>query len=177
LIQRQKGHIMTRKSIAITLRMTPEMHNLIQQAMMNTNHRSINEFIRTCIRAYLDDTGDIVGSRRHFSKRMGERLEYMESLILWHSLQVQMLTSRGMFTVLDELNPDAEQDPPHPVDQMKRASDASRQLLAQFMSEQDAIVKEIDAFRRKQKQAQTKQTPVKKPSRKTFDKRNQKPEA
>ena len=37
----------------------------------------------TCIRAYLDETGDIIGSRRHFNKRMGERLDRISRLQLY----------------------------------------------------------------------------------------------
>ena len=136
--------------VQITLRVTPELWELMRQGMQSHSHRSMNEFIRACIRAYLDETGDIMGSRRHFSKRMSQRMDKLEALLFWHSLSVQMLISRGLFTVLDELNPDAEVDPPTPAEQMSRAAEISKRELPKFLAEQSQIVSEIEAYRRKQ---------------------------
>jgi uncharacterized protein (DUF1778 family) len=136
--------------IQITLRVSPDLWHLIQQGMRNTTHKSVNEFIRTCIRAYLDETGEIMGSRRHFNNRLAERMDRLEAMVLWNSLQAQTLTARGLFTVLDELTPEAEQDPPTPEVQLGRAAEASRKLLPKFLSEQAVIVAEIEQFRRKQ---------------------------
>jgi hypothetical protein len=137
--------------VQITLRVSPELWELMRQGMQSNNHRSMNEFIRSCIRAYLDETGDILGSRRHFSKRMSQRMDRLEAMLLWHSLSSQMLLSRAMFTVLDELNPDAELDPPTPNEQMSRAVEVSKRELPKFIAEQTQIVTEIEKFRRQKK--------------------------
>ena len=137
--------------IQLTLRVSLELHDLMKQGMAQHKHRSMNEFIRACIRAYLDETGDIMGSRRHFNKRMGERMDRIEAMLLWHSLNTQMLTARGLFTVLDELNPDAEQDPPAPEVQLQRAFESSKRALPKFLLEQASIVSDIEAYRRKHK--------------------------
>jgi uncharacterized protein (DUF1778 family) len=139
----------TAGNIHLSIRVSQELWQLIQQAMRTTQHRSLNEFIRTCIRAYIDETADIVGSRRHFSNRMNERMDRLEALILWNSLQAQMLTARGLFTVLDELNPEAQQDPPGPDVQLARALEASKKAIPQFLSDQAQIVAELEAYRRK----------------------------
>lgn len=138
------------KSVKITLRVTEDMMELMRQALRKTTHKNINEFLRECIRAYLDETGDIIGSRRHFNKRMNDRMDKLESMIVWHSLQTQTLTARGLFTVLDELAPeDAEKDPPTPDIQLRMAGDHSRQLLAKFLQDEAPIVNDITEYRRK----------------------------
>lgn len=125
-----------------------DLWELMKQGMEKQNHRSMNEYIRTCIRAYLDETGDIIGSRRHFSKRMGLRMDRLEAMLYWHSLTTQMLIARGLFTVLDELNPESENDPPTPDEQMGRAVEVSKRQLPKFIAEQSVIVNEIDNNRR-----------------------------
>jgi hypothetical protein len=141
--------------IQLTLRVSPELWELMKQGMLNHKSSSMNEFIRSCIRSFLDETGDIMGSRRHFNKRMGERIDKLEAMLYWNSLTSQMLIARGMFTVLDELTPeDSEQDPPSPDEQMAKALEASKRLLPKFLTEQAAIVNEIDNYRRKQVKAE-----------------------
>ena len=66
--------------VQLTLRVSLELHDLMKQGMAQHKHRSMNEFVRACIRAYLDETGDIIGSRRHFNKRMGERIDRLITL-------------------------------------------------------------------------------------------------
>lgn len=138
------------KDVKVTFRITSEMMEQVQQVMETDNHRNLSEFITHCVRTYLDETGQAVGSRGYASKRINERLDALESLIWWHSLQNQMVTSRGLFTVLDELAPeDAEKDPPTPDIQIRMASDHGRQFLTRFLHEQTPIVNDITEYRRK----------------------------
>lgn len=139
-------------NIQMTLRVSQELWQLMQQAMSRTTHKSANEFIRACIRAYLDETGDILGSRKHFNNRMNERMDELEALVLWNALQNQVLTARGLFTVLDELNPDTAQDPPSPEMQLSGANEAGRKLLSRFLSEQESIVRDLREHRRKRRE-------------------------
>jgi Arc/MetJ-type ribon-helix-helix transcriptional regulator len=140
------------KPVQMTLRLSPELWSLMQQVMGKTTYKSVNEFIRTCIRAYIDETGDIIGSRKHFQNRLAERMDRLEAMLLWNALQSQVLTARGMFTVLDELTPDdAEQEPPTPDIQLLRASESSRKLLPKFLAEQAIIVNELEQYQRKQR--------------------------
>ena len=94
---------MSNKNVRISLRVTPELWALMEQIMQKEGRRSINDFVQACIRAYIDETGDIIGSRRHFNKSMAARMDRLEALLLWNSLQSQVVTARGMFTVLDDL--------------------------------------------------------------------------
>ena len=137
--------------IQLTLRVSTELWELMKQGMQSHKHSSMNEFIRACIRSFLDETGDIMGSRRHFNKRMGERMDKLEAMLYWNMLTTHMLIARATFTVLDELTPEeSEQNPPSPDEQMSRALEASKRQLPKFLADQAAIVNEIDNYRRKQ---------------------------
>jgi hypothetical protein len=98
LYSERKGAVAMSKPVQMTLRLSPEWWSLMQQVMGKTTYKSVNEFIRTCIRAYLDETGDIIGSRKHFQNRLAERMDRLEAMLLWNTLQSQVLTARGMFT-------------------------------------------------------------------------------
>lgn len=138
--------------IRTTLRLTPEMMARIEQGMQKVGQYSFNAFVLQCIEAYLDEVGEALGSRGYAAKRLREQMEKIESLILWQSLQNQMVTSRGLFTVLDELAPeDAEKDPPTPDIQIRMANDHARQLLGRFLYEQGSIVDDVTEYRRKLK--------------------------
>jgi hypothetical protein len=147
------------KPVQMTLRLSPELWSAMQQVMAKTTHKSVNEFIRTCIRAYIDETGDIIGSRKHFQNRLAERMDRLEAMLLWNALQSQVLTARGMFTVLDELTPDdAEQEPPTPDIQLLRAFESSRKLLPKFLAEQAGTVNELEQYQRKQRKEKASQS-------------------
>jgi len=138
-------------TVRISLRVSPELWLLMEQIMQRQGHRSINEFVQTCIRAYLDETGDVIGSRRHFSKSLAARMDRLEAMLLWNSLQSQVLTARGLFTILDELAPDdAPQEPPTPDLQLQHANEASRRLLPQFLHDQASLIIDLENYRRKQ---------------------------
>ena len=139
------------KSNQFTVRVTDDMWLLMEQIIRKEGHRSINEFVRTCIRAYLDQSGDVIGSRRHFSRQMNARMDRLEALIEWNSLQTQVLSASGMFTILDELAPDAEQEPPTPDKQMTYANQAGRRLLPQFLEEQGKVVAELEKHHQQKK--------------------------
>ena len=147
------------KPVQMTLRLSPELWSMMQQVMGKSTYKSVNEFIRTCIRAYIDETGDIIGSRKHFQNRLAERMDRLEAMLLWNALQSQVLTARGMFTVLDELTPDdAEQEPPTPDIQLLRAYESSRKLLPKFLTEQAGIVNELEQYQRKQRKEKAAQS-------------------
>jgi hypothetical protein len=82
----------------------------------------------------------------------------LEAMLSWNALQSQVLTAKGMFTVLDELTPDdAEQEPPTPDIQLLRASESSRKLLPKFLAEQANIVNELEQYQRKQRKERASQ--------------------
>lgn len=65
--------------------MTPEMHNRLAQ-LVGKQPRDVTEadLIRTAIRQYLDDQEDLIGSRRHFQRSLRERVDRLETAIVFH---------------------------------------------------------------------------------------------
>lgn len=156
-------------SIQRTLRLSPDLWLLAEQAASKGNFRSMNEFFRTCIRAYIDDTGDVMGSRRHFTKTMGERLDRLEATVIASMSQQQMLTSRGIFTILDELKPEeVEADPPSPEEQISAALEASKRYLPKFMQEQNPFIAHLEQFYNKR--TRTRDEQLKKTDKQKTDK-------
>lgn len=134
-------------TIQKTIRLSPELWLLAEQAMMHGKFRNINDFIRTCIRSYVDETGDTLGSRRYFNNRMSQRMDRLEATSLWSALQTQMLMARGIFTILDELTPeDADAEPPAPDMQLALAADASKRFLAKFLDDQSQIIVQLEQY-------------------------------
>jgi hypothetical protein len=149
------------QNIQLTIRVTPALWRQMQTAL--SEHRTINELVRTAIRAYIDETVDTAGSRRHFTNRMNQRMNRLEALVIWNALQMQMLTARGHFTILDELAPeDAEAEPPTPDEQFRQSSDASKRVLAQFLEEQQAIITQLEQFLAKRQLAAAEKPPKRK---------------
>lgn len=73
---------MATKTFKSTIRMTPEMHDMLVQVVAKQG-RDVKEvdLIREAIRQYLDEQGDVVGSRRHFQKSLQARLDQLESTL------------------------------------------------------------------------------------------------
>jgi hypothetical protein len=140
------------QSIQKTIRLSPELWLLAEQAMLHGKFRNLNDFVRTCIRSYIDETGETLGSRRYFNNRLAERMDRQEAALVWNSLLIQVLAARGMFTIMNELMPeDAEAEPPTPDEQLLRAQEMSRKLLPRFLTDQLTIIKDLEQYLRKQK--------------------------
>jgi Arc/MetJ-type ribon-helix-helix transcriptional regulator len=147
------------KDIQFTLRVSPELWDHIRQVLPKTAHKNVSEFIRACIRAYIDESADIMGSRRHFQNRLGERMDRLEALILWNALLGQMITARNAFTIMDELTPeDATEQPPQVEDQFAQSFDMSRKMLSAFLAQQQPIIDKLEEHQRKQRKDKHAQT-------------------
>jgi len=132
------------KTVQITVRMTPELWHMAETAMMKGKFRNMNEFLRACVRFYIDETDDVMGSRRHFNKTLGQRMDRLEALTQWNVLHTQMLTARGIYTVLHELTPeDVDAEPPLPDMQIQLAIEGTKRLLPRFLEEQEAIIDQL----------------------------------
>lgn len=135
------------QNVQKTIRLSSELWLLAEQAISNGQFRSINDFLRACVRASIDETGDTLGSRRYFNNRMGQRMDRLEATVLWGILQNQMLMARGLFTILDELSPeDSEAEPPNPEEQMAHANEASKRFLAKFLEEQTPVIAQLEQY-------------------------------
>ena len=119
---------MSKKSVRMTISMTPEMHDLIMQ-LKAKQPRPISEaeLIRQAIREFLDDQADLIGSRRHFQKSLQERLGALESA---HAFHLNIL----VYLV-------AALDPDHAGDRIAEAILAARR-------DGDVLIKQIAAIRK-----------------------------
>jgi Arc/MetJ-type ribon-helix-helix transcriptional regulator len=92
--------LMSGKIVQRSITMTEEMRDRLQQ-LVSKHGREFNEsdLIREAIRRYLEDQEAIIGSRRHFSKTLQERLERLETALAFH-LNVLLYLSAGGFSLL-----------------------------------------------------------------------------
>lgn len=76
---------MTKKSVRRSLAMTPEMRDLLAQ-LVSKQPRDVSEaeIIREAIRHFLDEQEDLIGSRKHFQKSLQDRIERLESALVFH---------------------------------------------------------------------------------------------
>ena len=68
-----------------TLIVTEEMDRKLQQLLDKQDRSvSLSDLLRTAIREYIDDQEDVIGSRRHFSKSLQNRLDQLENNLLFY---------------------------------------------------------------------------------------------
>jgi hypothetical protein len=85
------------KSRRVTIRMTGAMYANIQRLAGPGGH--IGEEIRSAIRQYLDNQGEIAGSRRYFTGRFREEVRALNRLLSWHLTLITILLAE-MFSLL-----------------------------------------------------------------------------
>ncbi len=81
----------------VTVRMTSAMYaNLMR---LSGTDRQVAEVIREAIRQYLDNQGEIAGSRRYFTGRFREEVRALRRELAWHQTLNTILMAE-MFSVL-----------------------------------------------------------------------------
>ncbi len=95
---------MSGKIVQRSIAMTEEMRDRLQQ-LVSKHGREFNEsdLIREAIRRYLEDQEAIIGSRRHFSKTLQERLERLETALTFHLNVLLYLSGSGFSLLLQAL--------------------------------------------------------------------------
>ena len=63
---------------AVHIRVSDDLLTLIDQVRIAGKHSSRADLTRTALREYLDNQGNQIGSRRHFSKSMNKRMDRLE---------------------------------------------------------------------------------------------------
>jgi len=76
---------MSKKSVQRSITMTQEMRDRLA-LLVSKQPRDTTEadLIREAIRLYLDNQEDIIGSRKHFQKSLQDRLDRLESALVFH---------------------------------------------------------------------------------------------
>jgi hypothetical protein len=85
------------KSQRVTVRMTGPMYANLKR-LAGTDRR-IGEEIRNAIRLYLDDKGEIAGSRRYFTGRFRDEVRALRRELSWHLTLITILLAE-MLSVL-----------------------------------------------------------------------------
>ena len=67
---------------AVHIRVSDDLLTLIDQIRIATKHDSRADLTRTALREFLDNQGDQIGSRRHFSKSMNKRMDGLEQMLM-----------------------------------------------------------------------------------------------
>ena len=73
----------------LTVQVTEAMDDRLEQVARGRDEPKA-EVVRTALRAFLDEQEDVIGSRKHFTKAFGRRVDHVERLLsvtLWLNLQ------------------------------------------------------------------------------------------
>jgi Arc/MetJ-type ribon-helix-helix transcriptional regulator len=135
---------MTEPHIQFSVRVPLPLKAEITRALEQGRFRSLNEFMLTCIRAYLDETGATPGSRVANHQQLSAQLDRLQASVIWNMCLTQRLIANGHFTILDELAPDdAAAAPPDPDEQFRLAQQAAQRHLARYLQDQETRVAQL----------------------------------
>jgi hypothetical protein len=85
------------KSQRITVRMTGPMYANLRR--LAGTERRIGEEIRNAVRLYLDDQGELTGSRRYFTGRFRDEVHALRRELGWHLTLITILLAE-MLSIL-----------------------------------------------------------------------------
>ncbi len=85
------------KSQRVTVRMTGPMYANLRR--LAGTERRIGEEIRNAVRIYLDDQGDLTGSRRYFTGRFRDEVHALRRELGWHLTLITILLAE-MLSIL-----------------------------------------------------------------------------
>ncbi len=75
----------TQYSIRYSVSVSPDMDERLKQILGKQDRRtSMNDLVRVALRQYIDDQEDVIGSRRHFSKSLQNRVDDLEGLVVFY---------------------------------------------------------------------------------------------
>ncbi len=77
----------------LSVQVTKAMDDRLEQVARGRDEAK-SEVIRAALRAFLDEQEDVIGSRKHFTKAFGRRIDHLErelSVVLWLTLNTQHL--------------------------------------------------------------------------------------
>jgi hypothetical protein len=85
------------KKKVVTVRMTYALYANLKR--LAGNDRYVGDVIREAIRQYVDDRGEITGSRRYFTGRFREEVRALRRELSWHLSLITIMLAE-MFSVL-----------------------------------------------------------------------------
>ena len=82
----------------LSVQITEAMDDRLEQVARGRDEAKA-EVVRAALRAFLDEQEDVIGSRKHFTKTFGRRIDHVERLLsvtLWLNLQTLHLLSERL---------------------------------------------------------------------------------
>ena len=82
----------------LTVQVTEAMDDRLEQVARGRDEAKA-EVVRAALRTFLDEQEDVIGSRKHFTKAFGRRVDHVERLLsvtLWLNLQTLHLLSERL---------------------------------------------------------------------------------
>ena len=126
-----------------TISLTQEMDEKMTQLLAKQGRSvSFNDLVRIALRQYIDDQEDQIGSRRHFSKSLQNRLDQLEGKLLFY-LQVIIFLIAGNLAVIVQA---VTKDPNiQSTDLIRRAIKITFTEGPKLNKQLDAVLEEINA--------------------------------
>ncbi len=95
------------KKKIVTVRMTPALYANLKR--LAGDGRGVGDVIREALRQYVDDRGEITGSRRYFTGRFRDEVHALRRELSWHlSLITILLAEMFSLLIVNLLDLDAE---------------------------------------------------------------------
>ena len=94
------------KTERLYIRLTPALYERLKQMMRHKGLPSMSDAGREAIAYYLEEMSDQIGSRRHFSRSMQQRLDKLDDFIHMHmALQTYLLAhfTAHQLTLLEQI--------------------------------------------------------------------------
>src|SRR5450432_4543212 len=99
----------TKYSIRYSVSVTPQMDEKLKQVLAKLDRSATtNDLVRTALRQYLDDQEDVIGSRRHFSRSLQNRVDQLESNLLFYLNVLIFLFASCLAVMLQAVTKDSK---------------------------------------------------------------------
>lgn len=119
----------------LSVPITDAMHHRLEQIALQRDEAKA-ELVRTALRAYLDDQEDVIGSRRHFTKQFGRRMDAVEQL-----LTVAFCTNLKTLHLLHQRMQKAPTDLSELLGDLVEEGVAVQDVIAEMIEQQTVLLK------------------------------------
>src|SRR5690349_18705851 len=99
----------TKYTVRYTVIVTQDMDDKLE-LILKRQDRSVSksDLLRTAIRQYLDEQEDLIGSRRHFSKSLQNRLDQIDGQLIFYLNILIYLLAAGLAVLLQAVTRDSK---------------------------------------------------------------------
>jgi len=123
-----------------TVYMTNEMEERLNQILAKQDRStSFNDLARTAFRQYIDEQEDQIGSRRHFSKSLQNRLDLLEGKLLFYLDVIIFLIAGNLAVIVQAVTKDPNLQS---TDRIRRAIKITFSEGPKLNAQLDAVLEE-----------------------------------